>query len=147
MIRKATLEDIDLLMELNYENIEYHKQYSVDFNIGKSEFDIIRKEFENAITDNNRIVLLSVENLGFCLGLVNNGKGVVAELFVAENFRRKNCGKDLLLNVEAWFKQKNCGEVEVVVYAKNDSAISFYEKLGYSKLSEKNNRIKLIKKI
>ena len=54
----------------------------------------------------------------------------VDDMFVLEGYRRRGVGKQLLIEMVRVAKQNDCGRIEWVTTAANDSGISFYESLG-----------------
>ena len=58
-------------------------------------------------------------------------RGVITELIVTEKIRSKGVGRKLMTKMEKYFKSKGCEYVLVDVFAYNEKAISFYEKVGY----------------
>lgn len=59
---------------------------------------------------------------------------VVHNAVVAEAWRGRGVGRQLMAAVHAWAAAHDAEEVELEVYAFNDSAIAFYEALGYRPL-------------
>lgn len=57
--------------------------------------------------------------------------GEVTELVVAKTARGKGIGNKLMNKMEEYFKSVNCEYVFIDVFAYNDSAINFYNNLGY----------------
>ena len=57
--------------------------------------------------------------------------GEVTELVVAKTARGKGIGNKLMNKMEEYFKSANCKYVFIDVFAYNDSAINFYNNLGY----------------
>ena len=60
--------------------------------------------------------------------------GYIDEIIVSENYRRQGVGKLLMKEAYAWALEKGVLEIELHVWETNNSAISFYEKLGYTTL-------------
>jgi GNAT superfamily N-acetyltransferase len=54
----------------------------------------------------------------------------VDDMFVVEGFRRRGVGKELLREMVRVAKKTDCGRIEWVTTAANDTGISFYESLG-----------------
>lgn len=59
-------------------------------------------------------------------------KGVITELFVKDNARRKGVGKVLVEKVEEYLKSINCEYVELDVFASNINAYNLYKNLGFT---------------
>ena len=60
--------------------------------------------------------------------------GCVLELIVSKNSRGSGTGKLLLKKIEEYFKEKNCVNISIEVYAPNENAYSFYNRQGYKPL-------------
>ena len=142
---KKYLDDVrDLLTEL--------EEYIVS--IDKDDLDRVHPEYHDkmAILD-----LLEVEkNCGKCYLAIEDGKtiglimgtiikfdeydyldykcpkeGKITELIVSSKVRSKGIGKALMEKLENHFKSCGCEYILVDVFAYNENAIKFYDKLGY----------------
>jgi len=60
----------------------------------------------------------------------------IEDLFVDEPFRRRGFGRALLVYVAELAEERNCGRLEWAVLDWNESAISFYKKLGAVPMSD-----------
>jgi GNAT superfamily N-acetyltransferase len=60
----------------------------------------------------------------------------IEDLFVAEEFRRRGCGRGLLLYVARLANERGCGRLEWSVLDWNEPAIAFYRKLGAVPMSD-----------
>jgi ribosomal protein S18 acetylase RimI-like enzyme len=56
------------------------------------------------------------------------------KLYVEPGTLRAGIGRQLMLAGEAWMRQSGAGSTWLVVYQGNDSAIRFYESLGFRQL-------------
>ena len=73
--------------------------------------------------------------------------GEIFELIVSKNTRSKGIGKQLMQKMEKYLKSIGCEYIFIDVFAYNENAIKFYEKLGYhtrglidiKKLNDDNN--------
>lgn len=59
----------------------------------------------------------------------------VIELFVDDAFRGQGIGTLLLSKIETYFRKRGCNRLELEVYAFNDVAHGFYQKMGYRNLA------------
>lgn len=91
--------------------------------------------------------------IGLIVGLINNEdentydfkapkRGRVTELIVSKNCRYNGVGKQLLAEMENYFKSIGCQGVLIDVFAYNSNAQNFYSKNGYF-----NRNIEMMKKI
>jgi ribosomal protein S18 acetylase RimI-like enzyme len=60
----------------------------------------------------------------------------IEDLFVDEPYRRRGCGRALLLYVAGLAQERQCGRLEWSVLDWNEPAINFYRKLGAVAMSE-----------
>lgn len=58
-------------------------------------------------------------------------RGIITELIVSTKVRSKGIGKALMNRLETYFKSMGCEYVLVDVFAYNESAKGFYERMGY----------------
>ncbi len=58
-------------------------------------------------------------------------RGEITELIVSKEARSKGIGNMLINEMEKYFKSLGCEYVLVDVFAYNDNAIKFYDKMGY----------------
>ena len=132
-IRKANIADVPLILSLIREIAEYEKllhevaatEGELKENLfGKKKYaEVLIAEFENEPAGQ----ALFFHNFSTFLGR----PGIYLEdLFVRSKFRNKGIGKALLLELIRLAKKRNCGRVEWCVLDWNESAISFYKKLG-----------------
>ena len=63
--------------------------------------------------------------------------GVVDSIGVNAGFRRQGIGEALMQCAARWAAEKGATSLELTVYEFNQSAIAFYERLGYTPLSRK----------
>jgi ribosomal protein S18 acetylase RimI-like enzyme len=69
--------------------------------------------------------------------LVPRRVAVVDNIAVKEAHRRAGLGRALMSRAEQWAQAKGAVEVELNVYEFNETAIAFYERLGYQAFSRR----------
>ena len=57
--------------------------------------------------------------------------GVVTHVFVDQEYRSRQLGRSLVMNLEEWFRLKNVHSIELQVISGNTDAIAFWSGLGY----------------
>jgi GNAT superfamily N-acetyltransferase len=62
---------------------------------------------------------------------------VVDSLGVRAGFRRSGIGGELMACAEQWARLQGAGSIELNVFEFNHSALTFYQRLGYTDLSRK----------
>ena len=138
-IRKATIDDIPLILEFIRELAEYERapQEAV-----AAPEDLQRDGFSAEPRFYVEIAEWDSEPAGFALWFFNystwQGKpGIYLEdLFVRPRFRQKGIGKALLIHVAKIAVQKGCGRYQWQVLDWNTPAIKFYESLGAKVMQE-----------
>ena len=69
--------------------------------------------------------------------LVPRRYAVVDSLVVDQRFQRTGVGRALMEQVHRWAAAQGATEVELTVYAFNETALAFYDSLGYRALSSR----------
>ncbi len=65
---------------------------------------------------------------------------VVDSIAVKASYRNQGTGRTLMNRIQDWALTKGASSIELNVYEFNESAISFYEALGYQTLSRKMSK-------
>ncbi len=89
------------------------------------------------------VALSGKEVVGFIFGYFNFTRdylgaiktGVISETYVEPGLRTKGAGSLLLKALEQWFAEKEVATVELQTLYRNEKAIAFWEKAGYTKES------------
>ncbi len=58
--------------------------------------------------------------------------GIIGEVYIASDFRRKGAGMQLLRAAESWFVGRSIKNIQVFVTRTNDAAVALYQKAGYT---------------
>lgn len=148
-------EDIkDLLVELQEYIVELDRE---KYNILTSDYRT--KYFEKTMNEVNKYegkIFLAIENekvIGLIIGVINNEeeniydfkapkRGRITELVISKRSRSNGIGKQLLNEMEIYFKKIGCKGILIDVFAYNENAQNFYYKNGYL-----NRNIEVMKKI
>ena len=138
-IRKATLDDVPLILEFIRELAEYER--APEEAVATPE-DLRRDGFSRDPRFHVEIAEWDDEPAGFALWFFNystwQGKpGLYLEdLFVRPRFRKKGIGKALLVHLARVAVEKGCGRYQWQVLDWNTPAITFYESLGAKVMKE-----------
>jgi GNAT superfamily N-acetyltransferase len=138
-IRKATPDDIPLILEFIRELAEYER--APEEAVATPE-DLRRDIFSGEPRFYVEIAEWDGEPAGFALWFFNystwQGKpGLYLEdLFVRPRFRKKGIGKALLVHLARVAVEKGCGRYQWQVLDWNTPAIDFYESLGAKVMNE-----------
>lgn len=120
--------------------------------------DAIRASSERGVAsairarDGGDTVLVAVDENGDPLGFVHlepekdfftgEARGYVANLAVARRAEGRGVGRALMAGAEAWCRENEFGSLTLYVFAANDGARRFYQRLGFEEDS-----LKLVKRI
>lgn len=132
-IKKATIDDIDILYNLIIEIAKYHNQEQYVLT-NKKEMLISgfgdKPKFEALIAEYNGKVSGFISytwNYSIWLG----GEYMnIDDVFILEEYRGKKIGEHLMKNAKQVCKTKNVSRIRWEVERDNLSAIKFYERLG-----------------
>lgn len=144
----------DLLVELQEHIVDIDEEgYNIITNEYREEY--FKKTMEEIKKYEGKMFLYKENNeiLGLVVGLINNEetkeydfqapkRGRVSELVVTKKIRSKGIGKQLLDKITQYFKENNCKDILIAVFAYNENAIRFYEKNNYhARLIEMTRKI------
>ena len=138
-IRKATIEDVDLILFLIKELAIYEKE--PDAAVATRE-DIINHGFGEKPYFHVLIVEYDNKPAGFAFYFFNYSTWLgkpglyLEDLFVLTEFRKLGLGKSLLVRLAQIAVENNCGRFQWQVLDWNKPAIDFYESLGAYHLEE-----------
>jgi len=139
IIRKATLNDLERIQELNNElfnlEIENFDEYLIK-NWPLSEEG--KKYFENAIKE-CFVVVAEVDNkiVGYLLGdecdipYYNFKIAELCNMCVDSNYRKQGIGHSLYMEFEKHYNINGINHFMVTASFKNESAKAFYKKMGF----------------
>jgi len=138
-IREATMNDLDMILEMNEALFVYDSQF--DDTLDKSWVARDGKEYFSSRVEEGSAWVATVDDVivGYLVGSLTEGedyrqKLVIAELenmFIDEDSRRKGIGKGLYTKFEKWARDKKADRLKVVASAMNHNAIGFYEERGF----------------
>ena len=146
-IRKASTKDIPRIKELLQQVLEIHANIRPDIFIpGTAKYT--EKELEDILSDENRPIYVATSREDTCIGyafcilknqpfsnnMVPFKSLFIDDLCVDQNTRGQHIGEKLIEHVKEEAKKMGCYEVTLNVWACNDSALKFYEKIGVSSL-------------
>ena len=140
IIRKATLNDLNTICDLNNELFKLEKEkydptLVEDWPISNEG----REYFTNLINNHYVIVATHGNNVvGYLAGsILEKGSyelvqyGEINNMIVSNSCRRMGIGKQLIDNFKDYCKKHNIHNIKVVASYKNENAINFYHKNGF----------------
>jgi adenine phosphoribosyltransferase len=151
-IRQATKADFDPIGAVFAEENAFHTDLLPDrFQI--AEPIMTHAWFDAILEDENQALLVAErreEIVGVLLAVIEASPNdpicrprryaYVAELAVAEGYRRQGIGRALMQAAERWAVSQGVNEIELNVWEANAGAITFYERLGYETIQRRMKR-------
>ncbi len=142
MIRRAIAKDIDRIIELLSQVLEIHAEIRPDvFYSGKTKYT--NEQLQEMILDDENPIYVMTDDSDYVIGyifceistpknniMIPNKKLFIDDLCVDEKYRRQHKGEELFEFAKQEAKRLGCVEVALYVWAGNDSAMKFYEKMG-----------------
>ncbi|MCK4443268.1 MAG: GNAT family N-acetyltransferase [Thermoplasmata archaeon] len=120
MIRKATVEDLPLLMEIEkvcFKSARYSKE-----------------QIEWILTGENEAIYIYFEDarpVGSVMLSMQGDPGRVISIGVHPDWREKGVARELMNTAEKWFSESGAREVDLEVSVENSEALNLYSSMGY----------------
>ncbi|MGB3341435.1 MAG: GNAT family N-acetyltransferase [bacterium] len=144
-IREAKMQDYETLCSIFEEGDEYHRQ-ALPHIFKKPDGSVRTKDFISSIISSKDEILFVAELNDTIIGVVLIGirtapyidimvprrYAVIDNIVVLKVHRGKGVGKMLMKKAHEWISSKDIKHIELHVWEFNQSAIKFYEKLGYT---------------
>jgi ribosomal protein S18 acetylase RimI-like enzyme len=148
ILREATVDDYAVLCEL-FDEVDALHRDSLPQIFQKPTGTARDQEYcLGLIADDNVGLFVAEENekvIGFVHALIIDTQSIpvlvprryaiVDNLVVKLEFQNRGIGRQLMNKIHAWIAAKDAESIELNVYAFNQGAIRFYQKLGYDTLS------------
>lgn len=136
--RKAILDDLSVLKEFEQALIEYERPYASNLKEG----DISYYDIQSFIKNPDALLYVAEikgQVVGSGYALIKDSVAYkkperfayLGFMYVLPEHRGKGINGTLIKKLISWAKSKNIHEIQLDVYAKNDSALKAYEKLGF----------------
>lgn len=143
MVRFAEEKDLDIINELRKQVNDIHVEGRPD--VFKAGFGTEIRDFAKVIMNGENSDIIVAERNGVicgmvCVDYVNKPETPyskarsfyhVQEIAVDVNYRRQGVAKELLEFMIADAKKRKLGKIELDVWEFNDSAIEFYQAVGF----------------
>jgi len=142
VVRPATPQDLDAVADLWEELIEAHRQ--LDDRLWEPAPDgreTYRRWVEETLTSDDRVLLvaeLDGQVVGFTHGVLAGGpppmrprvSGMVTDMIVAADCRRRGIGRRLAEAIRDWFCERGAEDLRLSAAVRNPAAVAFWEALG-----------------
>ena len=152
-IREATVADYENLFDL-FDEIDTLHRNNLPNKFQKANGPAREKEYYLELIENENIGLfvaeMGKEPVGFAHFIVMDTPSipivvprqyaVVDSIVVKSGFQKRGIGRMLMQKMQEWAIEKGASSIELNVYEFNETAISFYEKLGYRTFSRRMSK-------
>jgi ribosomal protein S18 acetylase RimI-like enzyme len=152
-VRKATVDDYSSVCELFDEIDALHRDHLPHVFQKPSGAAREQDYYSGLIADENVVLLVAEvgeELVGFVHAIVREPPAmpvfvprcyaVVDSIVVKSGFQNHGIGRTLMEKMQEWAITKGATSIELNVYEFNETAISFYEGLGYQAFSRKMSK-------
>ena len=146
-IREVIKEDLPQIKNLFLEAHKYASGFDEEIVVNERTTQEIEKQTDKIFKESNGKLFVAEEKdkiVGFVYATFSPGilkSGWISEIFVAETFRQKGIGSQLIEKGIDWLKQKGAKRVELTAYKINHKALSFYKKHQFKKQPAKFIRL------
>lgn len=151
--RRATTEDYDHLCEL-FDELDALHRHNLPHLFQKPGGAALERDYFLAMIDDEDVALfvaeLGKELVGFVHAMLRHAPdmlvfvprryAVVDSIVVKSGFQNRGVGTKLMDTMQKWAIEQGATSIELNVYEFNETAISFYEGLGYRTLSRKMSK-------
>jgi len=143
VIRKATRRDLDAIVALARELMDFHKALDPFFT-RSADFDALFGRFalRNIRSVAACVLVATVDEriVGHCQGMVDRHPpsivepeyGLIIDFCVAAAFRRTGVGEQMFMAMHEWFRKKGVRRIEVRHSTFNETAARFWPKMGFT---------------
>jgi ribosomal protein S18 acetylase RimI-like enzyme len=152
-VRRATLDDYNSLCEL-FDEIDVLHRDNLPHMFQKPSGAAREQDYYSGLIADENVVLLVAEVgeklVGFVHAILRDNPAfpifvprryaIVDGIVVKSGFQNHGIGRILMVKMQEWATAKGATSIELHVYEFNETAISFYERLGYQTFSRKMSK-------
>jgi GNAT superfamily N-acetyltransferase len=150
-IREALAADIPAIVDVWWEFMMFHANVNPTFTPTPEGRESFSTHLGQQVESKNSLLLVADSSgaiIGYCLAgmaerppvLLNRDYGMIDDLAVTGDMRRRGVGEALLKATESWFENRGVRRVELQVVTANEVASRFWAKMGYVKYMERRYR-------
>lgn len=140
--RSATPDDLDNIMNLWLESLDYHEALDSRLRLDKEAISNVRDFYSNKyFTDDSILEIAMVDGkiIGICGAFIQETppvhlerkRGFIDITFVSEPHRHLGIGSHLFEKVLDWLKSRELTKVRLSVASRNQIGINFWKKMGF----------------
>lgn len=142
-IRKATRRDLDAIVALARELMDFHKARDPFFT-RSADFDALFGRFalRNIRSKAACVLVATVDEriVGYCQGMLDRHPpsiakpeyGLILDFCVTAGYRRTGVGEQMFTAMREWFRMKGVRRIEVRHSTVNQIAARFWPKMGFT---------------
>lgn len=146
-IRNAKLGDIKDMQNFMYLLMkEEYEQFDSTNKISWAKSKKCAEYFENRVTNPKCLAIIAEykgEKIGYLSGQINGAFeyrsvpkfGILADMFVLEEYRNLKVGTKLIKEFKKWAKAKGAKRMRVQAFAMNEKGLRFYRRHGFNDYS------------
>jgi ribosomal protein S18 acetylase RimI-like enzyme len=152
-LRKATIDDYKNLFEL-FDEIDTLHRDNLPHRFQKADGPAREQDYYSELIDNENDGLFVAESdnelVGFAHVIVKDAPAfpilvprryaILDSIVVKQGFQNRGIGRMLMDKMHEWAIARGATSIELNVYEFNETAISFYEGLGYQTISRKMSK-------
>ncbi|MEO9870694.1 N-acetyltransferase family protein [Ekhidna sp.] len=137
-IREALLEDLQILKTFEQGIIQFERPFASNLKKDPVEYYDLK---ELILRHDAHVLVATIEGeiVGSGYALIKNSKPYfdpeqyvyLGFMFVSPQHRGKGINGEITERLVGWAKSKNLFEIQLDVYAENESALSAYKKMGF----------------
>lgn len=143
LIRRATRSDIDEVVDLWKEHMDFHSGMYPLFARSERGHVEFAKFLTKQCTDPDWAVFVAVDDetvVGYCLATLMayppvfriRAFGFIQDMAVSQDFRRRGVGAELLKELCVWFRKRGVRRIELQALIGNEISQSFWRKQGFA---------------
>ncbi len=139
--RKAVLHDLDILRSINFSSFEANAAYDTHIDMNWVHSDTATKYFTDAISGDDHFVLLALSDEVPAGYIILEPKVIsyrtikiieIGIIAVLPEYRSTGIGSALITEAKIWATGRGYDTMFVNSYIRNEKAIEFYKKSGFS---------------
>ena len=141
IIRKAHINDLEYIQELNNELFKLEKENYDPTLVSNWPLTEEGKKYFEDLINNHYVVVATINNeiVGYLAGSINEKGsyedvqyGEINNMFINDNYRGYGIGKKLINSFKDYCKERNINNLIVTASSKNINAINFYKNNGFN---------------
>lgn len=151
--RRATPEDVNKVLELNSEFLNYTIERGFKTDFEKNNIDQVNTELKKRVmspTDNTPVFVVEKDDdvRGYTTGIIVTNdpsfNSILENVILTKDFRGGGMGKGLVQQFIELCKMYKAKKVVVEPWKEDQDAIGFYTAIGFTKSKDSSNDIKKV---